>query len=517
MLFIRKSFDNIKYENIIKAFECGEYSFLMDIYEIFALPLSELAKTNLVALAGEAIKNYMHEKDVTEIVRLGERVRETTSIEWRLDWNRVKISALKRLFKSERDYFYVLLLGTFHPNGYFRERCINILAEYPDTLSFIMLRCNDWVSDIRDRAYTLAVQKMKICSISEVLQSAQILEKLKKSRRIKSEYTESVEKAFRERIKADMYKVSVNEIHRYDYHTRKNLYNLLISGGLLDYSQLKSLLSLEKNTFCKRIIIRGVFNDENCPKEAADIFIKDKSAVVRRCALEYKFSMVGGYWNGLENLLLDKYNCVSELAEFIVCRYTDISLVDFYSEHLKDENPISAVRGIGRYGKMENAELIMPFLESNSNGIVCETICSLGRLLGTKGEDIYFKFLQNKEPSISKAAYKAIRYSDSFYGAECEYRLCIENPYIHVKRYALELLLTEGSWIRLPYLLDLYEREEFELFRSKIYLGMLKRDMYGKINAEKAEVIINALEKSKVREELKRAILFDMKFVVENR
>lgn len=56
-------------------------------------------------------------------LELYERFRELTSLEWFVDWQKVSITGILEKLEPE-DGNYVLILGTFHPNGYFREACV---------------------------------------------------------------------------------------------------------------------------------------------------------------------------------------------------------------------------------------------------------------------------------------------------------------------------------------------------------------------------------------------------------
>ncbi len=50
---------------------------------------------------------------------------------------------------SPDGYRALLICGSAHPNGYFREYCLKLLANERDVLPFILLRLNDWVPAIR--------------------------------------------------------------------------------------------------------------------------------------------------------------------------------------------------------------------------------------------------------------------------------------------------------------------------------------------------------------------------------
>ena len=59
-----------------------------------------------------------------QVIRLSEHFRQYTSMEWSIDWKKLNIREKKDWFRSDRDYFWVLALGSFHPNGYYRQACL---------------------------------------------------------------------------------------------------------------------------------------------------------------------------------------------------------------------------------------------------------------------------------------------------------------------------------------------------------------------------------------------------------
>ncbi|MBS6396600.1 MAG: hypothetical protein KH452_05560 [Clostridiales bacterium] len=67
--------------------------------------------------------------------------------------------------------------------------------------------------------------------------------------------------------------------------------------------------------------------------------MKNKSAVIRRRALEYKYEHIKGSWEGLEELLLDSSRGIREYAAYILSRHGDLNIREYYFAHLADENP----------------------------------------------------------------------------------------------------------------------------------------------------------------------------------
>lgn len=68
----------------------------------------------LIRQAGEAIRRQFSLMASMQMLKICERFREFTSIEWYVDWAKVSLSRIEELPKET--YRYVLILGSFHPN-----------------------------------------------------------------------------------------------------------------------------------------------------------------------------------------------------------------------------------------------------------------------------------------------------------------------------------------------------------------------------------------------------------------
>lgn len=504
-------FENKIYHGIEKL-ELGDKSYLKIVYEAFSLENSEIVKK-----AGFALKNHLEEKTTKYIITLSERFREYSSLEWSIAWGTIDIRKKKAWFDSEKDYIYTLIVGSFHPNGYFREICSKELCNYPNTLGYILLRTNDWVEQIREAMFLLALEKIKNCSVEELFLAVQYMEKLSHSGRIEHGNKKILLEMFDERMEKVLPEMPLDKIRYFEFPIRKKIYKLSLEKKVWNLSDIDYLLEQEKHNFCKQILIVGILQYYNCSQERMDGYLKNKSSIVRRKAMEYKYAVTKDCWDSLEMMLLDKSKGVRELAAYIIRHHSDISILGFYVEHLKDENPVAAIVGIGEHGGAEDGKRVLPFIKSSVPKVVSATLETLSKTIKMDGYHIYLEYLKNREYVVSKAAYYAIRYNNIHCGAEKLYEYCRQYEHPHVGKYAIQLLIRENSWNRLPFLLDLYTRSEFEAYQDLLWRAIEQRDMYGTISKQQEETINRILEETKERlpKGLLKEIRFDMKFVVE--
>lgn len=64
-----------------------------------------------------------------QLYKLCRRFGEFTSLEWMADWAAVSPAQVQKAMSREAGRF-VLILGSFHPNGYFREKCVYAMEGY---------------------------------------------------------------------------------------------------------------------------------------------------------------------------------------------------------------------------------------------------------------------------------------------------------------------------------------------------------------------------------------------------
>lgn len=486
---------NEQYKYIIGAVQKlrdGDKSYIHIVYSAFAFGDKDLTR-----VAGSVIRMHLEEYSMNQMIKLSESFRQYTSLEWSIEWRNVCLKDIISSFEQEKDYIYSLILGSFHPNGYFREKCIIELSKYQDTLAYIVLRLNDWVDSVRKCAYDLVFMKLEKCSINELFQTTLPMSKVKSSKRRNIGELMKIYDVITKRIEDEIQIIPLNSICYYDFDIRKNIYKLLFSKKVFEKEKADYLLERERHSFCKSLIISGILEFNECSMEQITIYLKNEDSNVRRKALEYKFSLLENSWDGLEEMLLDKNSGIRELVTFILNRYAHMNVLKYYIDHLTDIKPAIAIIGVGNNGNKEQVGLLLPFLIHKDEKIIRITIVALGKLMGYDGYDLYWKYLFDKRSGVSKAAYLSIRKSLIHYGAEKLFFAYKSNETHHVKRYLALLIMQENSWQRLPYLLYLYDNEDLAELRDKIRLKIINRDMYGKIDGKQVDFINKVIDERK--------------------
>lgn len=509
-------------ENAVRNLYEGRQNYLAIVYQAFAL-----GDSGSIELAAEAVGTVMNGMDAAQIMRLDEQFRQYTSMEWLIDWKEVSLTAIKDKVKSREDYLWVVRLGTFHPNGFFRQKCLEELGKDPESLPYLLLRLNDWVRPIREQMARIVTECIERASVDALIAALPFLEKVKRGERRDSALVPVLEEKVGQRIRKQLENVNLYRLHQYDFRVKKYLYHLLIGEKILDKKQADDVLKWEKNSNCRSVIIREILEQYAPALEELDIYLENRSAVVRRKALDFKYAILKKDWPGLEKMLLDRSGGIRDSVRYILQKHTDFDVLQYYILHLETEYRNVAILGIGENGTEAGAAWIMPCLRhgpcaetddsafgADEERCVRNSVKALGKLLGEKGADVYWEFLMDDRVTVAKAAYQAVRSCGIFYGAGRLYEAFQKYCGDFRANYLLNLLMEEPSWERLPYLLLLYQYEEPGM-RDRIRKKVSQRSVYGKVSAQEAEQIREILRRPELQipPKVAEAIVFDLKFV----
>lgn len=487
----------------------GDLTQLKIVYQVFGFQ-----DKDMIQKASNTLFKQLSSFSNDQIIRMNEQFRQYTSLEWFMDWQKVNLEFIRRCISNEEQWVYIIILGSFHPNGYFREKCILELVKYPHTLPYVVLRMNDWVPAVRGKAAALILEQIQTCPIHEVLSAMQQIENLKHCGRREAEVYETLHEKVIDRIQTEKQDIAWQKISQYDSKTRKAIYRVVLSSNILDRSLVENLLAWEKDTSHKGYIISCILTLYESTVEQLEEYLKNKNAQVRYKALVYRVETFKEVWSDMEKLLLDSNRSVREYTSYTLKKYAKCDVIAFYKAHLCDEIPDYAIKGIGENGTAEDSQCLMPFLESENQKIVKITLEALSRLIPDQGQQIYEKYLLDERISVSKAAYLAIKNNKMLIGADKLYQQIKSTQSQHIKRYLILLLTRERSWHRLPYLLYLYDIED-SILKEKVRKAIACRNLYEKLSPFQTQEIKQALavQNKVLPERLVKSILLDLKYV----
>lgn len=491
----------------IKKLEAGDLSALRIVYSAFATQDS-----GLIRRAGEAIRLQTSSMTQTQLFRLCERFRTFTSLEWSIDWEDICLEPIKKVLPADT-WRYVLILGSFHPNGYFREACIREMESRKGMLVWLFPRVNDWVLPIRETACRILDAQLPDCGEEELFTCLLAYEQLQNCRRRTERQMQMLEEHLTAGLSRALGKMEPEKILCLEPAVRASLYRSAAQAGFFDLPKMETCLALEKQSCLKRLLIRWIFAHPDCTLEWAERFLTDRSSLMRRMAVEFRYEHLKDCWPGLEQMLLDKSRGVREYAAYILERRSTLDIRAFYLDHLDDDSSGNAILGLSEYSHRGNVPWLLKCLRRPEPRVIKCTLLALGFQEDFTDESLLWHYVLDESIVLSKAAYLSMRKRDFHPGAAKLHAALSTSRAEHHRRYLLNLLLQENPWERLPYLLSLYQPDLPE--QDRILSGICCRPMYRKISGPLREQILLALEQAEdvLPAGIAEGILYDMRFV----
>lgn len=501
----------------------GNYSYLSVIYEIFAIEDATMCHKKVA----NKIWKLLSDISVKDLIILSEKCRirisayiwneVAESINYNVRCNNFRFDRAKFSHLTDEEYISILRLGTFHPNGFFRQMCMECLRIYKENLPFYILRMNDWVSTIRPLAYELSMKEMADDDVFVIFSALPMLDKVKNSGRREKEYINDILALAEKLILEKIPDCSLYDIAKSEVIIKNLIYKYLCKNNVLTLSKMKRLLDMEKTGYGKGMIVNAIFNNYELSIEEIDEYLSSKNSIVRFKAVEYKYKKIKKPWSGIESLLLDKSKRIRDNVSFILSRTGSFDVLEYYKNELKDNNiNMVAILGIGECGSNKDVDVILPYLKSDNEAIVKKALKAYGMLMTYDGSETYWEYLFNPSEVVSNEAHRLIRKYNVHYGGRQLFETYEKYKDSNIGEKLVSLLLREGIWRNLKYLLLLYDDENLpdniiSLIRIKI---SLRNKYYVSLSLKQKEEIINVLAtKNNLPNELIDEILFDLEHI----
>ena len=259
--------------------------------------------------------------------------------------------------------------------------------------------------------------------------------------------------------------IDLIELSNYDEKIRESLYKIMLKYKLVNAEQILSFIKKEKSSHCQDVLLDLYFQHYNYSIEDLDLLLACKSKLVLRKVLEKKYSLVGGYWPGVEELLLSDASGVREMVRYILRKHTDIDARTYYLDRLESEYKRICIVGIGECGSKNDADILLPYIDEQDTVIGKAALHSVSKLLGTDASELLYSRLFDKRPVIMRSACREIAKNNIKLGSKRVYELIENTNSSYLKEKMIYRLIHENSWERLPYLLMLYWYEDEYLKR----------------------------------------------------
>lgn len=465
--------------------------------------------------AAKALSSILERLKFSDICRIDMQMRHTTSMEWSINWSKFNVQDFFTNDMSLDEKRAVIIFSTFNPNGYIREQAVKLLSSYELTLSYIILRQNDWVLQVRQASSLSFDNKIKSGSDEELLQSLPFIEKLRRSTR--GSHIQSINTFFEKLNSPSGRNVIIAGLKSPEILTRKVCVNALLNSQIPNSADLISHLQHEPDPFLRRLIFQKLDAPDINLTDVSIGFLKDKHPINRSLALQYLFDHKNQQASDeAVKMALDKSTYVRKAARMIIKEINhDFDVHKIYLENLTKHTQ-TAILGLGEVGNSTDCTIIEPYMRTNCISIVRAAMVALMKLDSQSYGSVVIEMLTHEKVGIIKAAKLLIeKYSIQDFPRILEIFKTTNLEYTQIKCAAL--LYTASKWQRLIYMLMILE-SEFENVRllatDSIYrwINSYNKSFVQATNEQKGKILKLVNEQgSKLKKQVINQLLFLLK------
>lgn len=408
----------------------------------------------------EEIHQIISELSPLDLATLDQRVRDS----WvgynyynLQNWQKLRPADVRRLSKSK---FGTSLVGlaSFHFSGYVREAAVTELAVQRDgkELPFLLIRLNDWVSQVRDAAARAVLARIKPEYAVHLLANISLVFRLRICGRVEKKFVDDICNLLKRAECRDVLQAGTKSK---DKTVRRISFQLAAEAEPSSRTAIIRAVMADPDAVARSWAVRHFLPDvshDELPGVVEPMF-KDCFMPVRRDALWFAATKRPDIAKQpLRDALLDNHISMRETARQFLGIAEVKSARDFYAdtiEHGKDKQRFASICGLGETGKTVDVPVVAPFLNSPLTKIRRAAAYAIGRL-DLEGQLLKLVgVLSDSKPSVSREALKALQTkARQIPLAELEHLFASESDF-HIRRNVLALILHTDKWKKIPVLL----------------------------------------------------------------
>ena len=433
------------------ALKAGDFSVIPRIFCV----LAENHPDGKPVAAG-MLRDVLKTMTFDDLVRTDRRMRQTSSMEWDIDWSRLPMESFFTLDMGKDSRFAVTVFASFNPNGFIRERAVRKMKGYAGALPFAILRQNDWVSRVRVAAVDTVDYRLAHLAAGELIAALPFVDQLSRGGRTQNANA-TVSRIHSSLGAEENEKDLARGLGDASVRIRRICITALFRSEHPRYGLAIAQLKRETDPFLRASIFRKLLSAGQDFSSIAGSFLTDRYPPNRVLAFRSICAADPANALGLAGeLLLDKNAAVRACARAVL----DGTVPGFdYRAHYKahmDNCAAPAILGLGETGIAEDSAKIEEYLESAQIAVVRAAMNALMRLDGERFVPAITRFLSDHRAGVVKTARNLIIKTGS-----PDYAKVMEifhaTPYVNTKQKCFSVLLTASKWQRLVFILDALE------------------------------------------------------------
>ena len=344
---------------------------------------------------------------------------------------------LVRIDESARRYWAVyesaspdLLLDVLHPSGFKREAAIQRLSKRRDgsELRYLLLRVNDWVPQVRDRAIAAVEARLTPEYAPHFAKHLGLVARLWRSRRV--DHSDLLH-AILQLMSSDTLLRAMTE-HRGD--TRRVIFRILVDRNAAD-SELFRTMARFGDPAIRLAAMRTLPVEGN--RDVFESLFDDPVGAVRAYAL-----MMAADRERLQAALFDRNANVREMARY---RLRDDG-IDFAALYRTAVPSLVAIAGLAETGTRADVTIVAPFLEDPRATVRRAAIRTVLTLGGDDYVDRVLPLLSDESRGVSSQARRSLMPHGPVLDAATLWTLYESTTADYVRRNVLTLMTALPRW-----------------------------------------------------------------------
>ncbi len=450
-------------------------------YQRAGLFAKKRVPTTVAKVAAQVITEILSRTRTARFAQIDHQMR---SWSWRCqrahsDWQRLLPEEIPQVEALPGSSDALLGILSCHSNGYVREAATRKLANLysPLSLSFLMLRLNDWVTHTSKKARKAIDRRLTPEFAEAFVHNLPLVSRLENyERRDQSKLIAAIHALL---LSDGAHTALLGGKDHEDYLVRREAYRLLGSVHRVDLAGLFDAALDDPDviirTWAARHIVVGEIGGEDLEKLVRKMD-KDKHVAVRTISLEHYVNQSRlDAQHRLEAGLLDSSGMLRYFSRYYLeNRGAKMDFVEFYREKVRTTQGthlIAAIQGLGETGDVEAIETVKAIAPGKNSKTMKAVLNTVANLDPEGGKDFLVEALNDSRVGVCKQAFHLLEKLGvrTVYAKVAE--LAENGSLPHSRLAALRLVTKKHDWSTLPVVL-IALLDEDETVRSEAEKGV---------------------------------------------
>jgi HEAT repeat protein len=418
------------------------------------LPFVLASRPDVAAAAAMSVHKLVLGSTPKELAQLDVALRQRSlySGDHFYKWHKVSSEQLGMIVRFGEASVSLFGMASFHQSGYVREAAIKRLDTITSgsELPFLILRLNDWVSNLRDAAYGAIGSRIRPEYAHHFIANLILVSRLEEAGR--ADYKALIQ-AINELLQGDESRGALLEsLTSDDRFIRRASFRLALSSAKSDLPEILRQALNDPDTVIRLWAAQTVSStfEGVTLDHFLELMKRDRYLPVRREALRIDVKRSSpGLLSELRSALLDSHASMREEARYHLRKIDSMDVAAFYRQSLTNAEGhtlYSVISGLGETGLETDDQLVVSYTSHQVGKIRRAAIKALAKLHGGAHIDVFMEAMKDEVPHVSCQALRALTDNVSSVNGERTWKLFSLATHAHVRRNALSLIEKLGKW-----------------------------------------------------------------------